>query len=60
MIVYRPVQFSNTWSDFSLLLRVMILETSILCHLILVLLTLTLIKQLTFNGGITSRIPGFG
>ena len=36
MFVYHSVQLSHTWSDFSRLLRVMISETRILCHFILV------------------------
>ena len=36
------------YSDFSCLLRVMISETRILCHFILVLLSSTLMKQLTW------------
>ena len=40
MLVYHSVQHSHTWSDFSRLLRVMILETRILCHFILVLFTI--------------------
>ena len=44
VLVYHLVQLSHTWSDFSILLRVMILETRILCHSILVLLSSTLMK----------------
>ena len=50
----------HTWSDFSCLLRVMISETRILCHFILVLLSSTLMKQLTCNVGIISLIRIFG
>ena len=49
MLVYHSIQLSHTWSDFSRLLRVIILETRILCHFISVLLSSTLIKQLTCN-----------
>ena len=44
MLVYHSVQLSHTWSDFSRLLRVMISETRILCHFILVLLSLILLS----------------
>ena len=47
MIVYHSVQLSHNWSDFSRLL--MISETKHLCHFILVLLSSTLMKQLTCN-----------
>ena len=49
MLVYHSVQLIHTWSDFSRLLRVMISETRILCHFILILLSSTLMKQLTRN-----------
>ena len=49
MFVYHSVQLSHTWKDFSRLLRVIIWETRILCHFILVLLSSTLIKHLTCN-----------
>ena len=42
LFVYHSVQLRHTWSDFSRLLRVMILETRILCYIILVLLWSTL------------------
>ena len=47
MIVYHSVQLSHNWSDFSRLL--MTSETKHLCHFILVLLSSTLMKQLTCN-----------
>ena len=56
MLVYHSVQLSHTWSDFSRLLRVMISETRILCHFILVLLSSTLMKQLTCYVDIISLI----
>ena len=56
MLVYHSVQLSHTWSDFSRLLRVIIWETRILFHFILVLLSSTLMKQLTCNVGIFSLI----
>ena len=52
LLVYHSVQLSHTWSDFSHLLRVMISETRISFHFILVLLSSTLVKQLTCNVGI--------
>ena len=51
---------SQTWSDLSRSLRVIISETRTLFHLILVLLSSTLIKQLTCNVGIISLIRIFG
>ena len=59
MLVYHSVKLSHTWSDFSRSLRVMILETRILCYYILVLLSSTLIKQLTCNVSIISLIHMF-
>ena len=56
MLVYHLVQLIQVQSDFSRLLKVIILETRILCHLILVLLSSTLMKQLTCNVGIISLI----
>ena len=56
MLVYHLVQFIQAQPDFSRLLKVMILETRILCHLILVLLSSTLMKQLTCSVGIISII----
>ena len=60
LLVYYSVQLSHTFSDFSHLLKVMISETTILCHFILVLLSLILMKQMTFNVGIISLIHIFG
>ena len=60
MLVYHSVQLSHTWSDFSRLLTVMISETRILCHFILVLLSSILMKQLTCNVGIISLRRIFG
>ena len=57
MLVCHSVQLSHAWSDFSHLLRVILSETRILCHFILVLLTL--MKQLTYNVGIISLIRIF-
>ena len=56
LLVYQSAQLCHTWSDFSRSLRVMIWETRILFHSILVLLSLTLRKQLTCNVSITSII----
>ena len=56
MLVYHLVQLIQAQPDFSRLLKVMILETRILCHLILVLLSSTLMKQLTCSVGIISII----
>ena len=56
LLVYHSAQLSHTWSDFSRSLRVMILETRLLFHFILVLLSSTLMKQLTCNVGIISLI----
>ena len=50
--LHHSIQISHTGSDFSSLLRVMISETRILCHFILVLFSSTLMKQLTCNVGI--------
>ena len=59
MFAYHSAQLSHTWSDFSPLLRVTISETRILCHFILILLSSTLMKQLTDNVGIISIIHIF-
>ena len=42
LLVYHSVQLSHTWSDFSRSLRVMISETRILFHFILVSVSSTL------------------
>ena len=60
LYLIHSLQVSHTWSDFSRLLRVMISEARILCHFILVLLSSTLMKQLTCNVGIISLIRIFG
>ena len=60
LLVYHSAQFSHTWSDFSRSLRVMISETRILFHFILVLLSSILMRQLTCNVGIISLICIFG
>ena len=52
--------FNHTWSDFSRLLRVMISETRILSHFILVLLSSALMKQLACNVDIISLLRIFG
>ena len=54
------VQLSHTCSDFSHLLKVMILETRILHHLIQVLLSSPLMKQLTCHVDNISLIHIFG
>ena len=59
LLVYHSHQFSHTRSDFSRSLRVMISETKIFFHLILVLLSSTLMKQLTCNVSIVSLIHIF-
>ena len=56
MLAYHSVQLSYTWLDFNCFLGVMISEIRILCHFILVLLSSTLMKQLTCNVGIISLI----
>ena len=56
LLVYQSAQLCHTWSDFSRSLRVMIWETRILFHSILVLLSLTLRKQLTCSVSIVSII----
>ena len=60
LLVYHSAQLSHTWSDFSRSLRVMISETRILFHFILVLLSSTLMKQLTCNVSIISLISTLG
>ena len=60
VFVYHSVQLSYTWTDFSRLLRVMVLETRILCRFILVLSSSTLMKQLKCNTGIISLTRIFG
>ena len=60
MLVYHSVQLSHTLSHFSGLLRVMISETRIMCHFILVLLSSILMKQPTCNVGIISLRRMFG
>ena len=60
LLVYHSAQLSHTWSDFSHSLRGTISETRILFHFILVLLSSTLMKQLTCNVGIISLICIFG
>ena len=60
LLVYHSAQLSHTWSDFSRSLRVMISETRILFHFILVLLSSTMMKQLTCNVGIIFLIHIFG
>ena len=62
---YHSVQLSHTWSDFSHLLRVMILKlefcvTSFSFIILLSLLLLTLMKQLTWNVDIIPLIRIFG
>ena len=47
LLVYHSAQLSHPWSDFNCSLRVMISESGILFHFILVLLSSTLMKQLT-------------
>ena len=47
LLVYHSAQLRHTWSDFSCSLRVMISETRSLFHFVLVLLSSTLMKQLT-------------
>ena len=56
LLVYHLAQLSHTWLDFSRSLIVMISETRTLFHFILVLLSSTLMKQLTCNIGIISLI----
>ena len=56
VVVYHSVQLSHTRSDLIHLLRVVISETRILCHFILILLSSVLMKQLTCNVGIISLI----
>ena len=53
-------ELSHNWSDFSRSLRVMILETRILFHFIMVLLSSTWMKQLRCNVHINSFIRIFG
>ena len=60
LLVYHLAQLSHTCSDLSRLLTVMILETRILFYFILVLLSSTLMKHLTWNVGIISLIHIFG
>ena len=60
LLVYHSAQLSHTWSHFSCSLRVMISETRILFHFILVLLSSTMMKQLTCNVGIIFLIHIFG
>ena len=59
MLVYHLVQLIQAKSDFSYLLKIMILETRILCHFILILLLSTLMKQLISNVGIIYLISIF-
>ena len=59
VLVYHSAQLIHTWSGFSHLLRVMISESRILFHFILVLLSSNLMKQLTYNVGIISLIRTF-
>ena len=59
LLVYHSAQLSHTWSDFSRSLRVMISETRVLFHFIIVLLSSTLMNQLTCNVGIISVIRIF-
>ena len=54
LLVHHSVQLSHTWSDFSRSLRVMISETRALFHFIMVLLSSTLMKQLTCSVAIIS------
>ena len=60
LVVYQSAQLNHTWSDFSCLLRVMISETRILFHFILVFISSTFMKQLACNVGIISLIRVFG
>lgn len=54
------VKFSHTQPDFSRLLKVIISESRISCHFILVFLSSTLMKRLTCHVVIFSRIRIFG